>query len=346
MALPFTRPAASVSNAVTAPLTSYDATGMAEQIDDVISLISPADTPVYSMAEKPNAKNPVVSWQQDELRAPAVNAAIEGGAVTASSQSAVGILQNVTQLFDDTAEVSSSTRASEFHGAGDQLAYQEMKRGKEIKRDIERALVGHHQAKVDGDVSTARKLASLSKVIATAHQFGGGVAGVIDRDGTDTRALTEVLVLSAHQTLYTAGADPNWLLVTPVDSLKVANFAYISPVAGVAFNESTRGRMVGEGTLYNKVETYIGPFGTLSVVTDRFCSGANATIEDGSAVAAGDGLAFLLDTDSIFLPTLQPFQSLPLAKTTHADRRLVFTELSCGIRNSKACGVIGDLTIV
>lgn len=342
MALPYTRAAAAVSNAVTAPLTGYDATGMVEDISDVIKMLSPADTPCYSMFRKRPADSMVVSWQEDELRAPAINAAVEGGSITADSQSAVGILQNVTQLFDGTAEVSSSSRAAKFHGTGDQLEYQEMKRGKEIKRDIEMAIVGFHQAIVNGNTSTARKMASLSKLIATGQQFGGGTAGVIDRDGTDTRALTETIVLSAHQTMYTNGADPNWLLVSPTDSLKVANFAYTDPTG----TDGARTREASEGTLYNKVETYISPFGTLSVVTDRFVSGANAIIEDGSAAAAGDGFAFLINTDQCFVAELQPMQSQELAKTTHADRRLIFTELTLGAENSKSCGVIGDLTIV
>ena len=44
-----------------------------------------------------------------------------------------------------------------------------MKRGKEIKRDIEMAMVGFNQAIVNGNTSTARKMASLSKQITTAH---------------------------------------------------------------------------------------------------------------------------------------------------------------------------------
>lgn len=344
MALPYTRAAAATSNAVTAPLTSYDATGMVEDISDVIKLLSPAETPCYSMFRKRPADSVVVSWQEDELRAPIVNAAVEGGAITADSQSAVGILQNVTQLFDGTAEVSSSSRAAKFHGTGDQLEYQEMKRGKEIKRDIEMAMVGFDQAIVSGTTSTARKMASLSKQIttgATGQVFGAGASLALNRNGTGARALTETLVLTAHQVAYTNGADPNWLLVSPTDSLKVANFAYVDPTAGVA----SRTREANEGTLYNKVETYISPFGTLSVVTDRFISGANAIIEDGSAAANGDGFAFLINTDQCFVAELQPMQSQVLAKTTHADRKLIFTELTLGVENKRSCAVIGDLDI-
>ena len=116
--------------------------------------------------------------------------------------------------------------------------------------------------------------------------------------------------------VYTNGADPNWLLVSPTDSLKVANFAYVDLTAGVV----SRTREANEGTLYNKVETYISPFGTLSVVTDRFISGANAIIEDGSAAANGDGFAFLINTDQCLWPNSSRCRVRCLPRPPHADR--------------------------
>jgi hypothetical protein len=259
-------------------------------------------------------------------------------------------------LFEATAEVSSSAQNADWAGTGSQLEHQEMKRGLEIKRDIERSFIGIYMAAAIGTVgSTARKLGSLSALCSTATKFGNAAGGAaaagygavaIDRDGTDTRALTEAMVLGAHQAMYKLGADPNWLLVSPVDAAKVANFAYVAPVAGAQYAESSRGRMVGEGVLYNKVETYISPYGTMSVVTDRFVSGSGGTIEDDGAPAAGDGYVFLVDTDAIFVPTLFGLQSEALAKVGHADRRLISTELTLGLDNSNSAGVIGDLTIV
>jgi hypothetical protein len=342
MALPTLRAAGASSSSVTAPLTTYDGTNIAEDITDVISLISPADTPVYSTVRKTSADGPIINWIQDALRAPVNNAAIEGGAITASTQAKPGIGQTNVQLFDETAEVSTTARASKFYGTGDQMAYQEMKRGLELKRDIERAFVGIHQDAVVGDTSTARKMKSLSYLIASGGRSGG--SGATSGFGGTARDLTETILLAAHQAAYIAGADPNWLLVSPVDAAKVANFAYVSPIAGASNQPGTRQRTVGEGTLYNKVETYISPYGTMSVVTDRFCAGAVAESDD-SAADAGDGAAYLIDTDSLFVAELQPMQSIPLAKTTHADRKLIYTELALAVENDRACAVITDLNI-
>jgi hypothetical protein len=302
----------------------------------------------------------VVTWQQDELRAPKINAAVESSAAPTNAQSTTGILQNWTQIFHENASVSSTVRASRPIGRSNEMDYQIMKRGKEIKRDIEHAMVGINQAAVAGDASsTARQMASLSNLIRSGsggHHFGNTANGAaaagynntiaIVRTGaaSSPRALSEPIVLAAHQQCYEDGADPNWLLVNAVDAAKVANFAYVDPTASPSAGSRTR--ETGEGTLYNKVETYISPYGTLSVVVDRFVSGGQATIEGGDAVASGDGYAFLVDTERCFTANLQPFQSVPLAKTGHLDKEMVFTELTLGVENNLACAVIGDLTIV
>lgn len=363
MALPQIRPAAAVPPFGTqaAPLTTYHAVGLAEDIHDIVSLISPADTPCYSMFPQVSAEAVVVSWQMDELRAPKITAAIEGGAAPTNAQGVTGILQNWTQIFDENATVSSTLKSSRTIGRANEMDYQVMKRGKELKRDIEHAIVGINQVAVPGTIASARKMASLSALIAIenglrGHRFGneGNLAAglgynnqtAIIRTGAalSPRALIEPIVLAAHQQCYEDGADPNWLLVNAVDAAKVANFAYIDPTATAS--NGARTREANEGTLYNKVDTYISPYGTLSVVTDRFVSGGQATIEGGAAVAEGDGYAFLINTEQCFIANLQPFQSVPLAKVGHADLEMVFTELTLGVENDLSCAVIGDLTTV
>jgi hypothetical protein len=321
-----------------APLTTYNAAGLAEDIHDLVSLLSPADTPVYSMIRQETAEAVVVSWQMDELRAPKNNAVAEGGAAPTSDQSTTAILQNYTQLFDELASVSSSVASSRTIGRANEMDYQVMKRSKEVKRDIERAIVGIHNDKVVA--GGTREFASLSYQVttgATGQLYGADTNRAL---GGIARDLSEALVVLAHQEMYTAGADPNWLLVSPVDAGKVANFAYIDPTGG----GDTRTRTTAEGTLYNKVETYISPWGTLSVVTDRFCAGAVQTAVPAAPVN-GDGFAFLLNTDQIFCATLQPFQSVPLAKVGHYEREMVFVELTVGVENTKSNAVIGDLNI-
>jgi hypothetical protein len=59
---------------------SYDAVGIREDLSNVIYNVSPEETPFYSKAKKTSAKNTLVEWQTDSLRASAANAHIEGDA--------------------------------------------------------------------------------------------------------------------------------------------------------------------------------------------------------------------------------------------------------------------------
>ena len=68
MALPYTAQRRRSTNGHCS-LTSYDATGMVEDISDVIRCCHRLK-PCYSMFRKRPADSVVVSWQEDELRAP------------------------------------------------------------------------------------------------------------------------------------------------------------------------------------------------------------------------------------------------------------------------------------
>ena len=55
---------------------SYDATGIREDLRDVIYNVSPEETPFLSTCKKTRATNTYHEWLQDTLRASAANAHI------------------------------------------------------------------------------------------------------------------------------------------------------------------------------------------------------------------------------------------------------------------------------
>ena len=288
-------------------------------------LIAPYDTPCYSTFRKVDAIAPVVHWQTDELAAAATNAVAEGAVAGTQDQSTPGIALNYTQLFEKTASVSSTAQATEWHGRANEMDYQVMKRGREMKRDIEFALVGSANVAVAGDVGTPRELGSAETLMA---------AGNIDADSAGTTNMTEPQVLGVHQAIYNVGGDPNWLLVTPALSAVVANFAYIDPTGGSV--ASARSREIENGNkLVNVVEIYQSPYGTMTVVTDKFLAGAVGA--GGTEIASS---ALLLETDRWAIPTLQPMQVEDLAKTGHSDKKLVSCELSLLHESPDASGAV------
>lgn len=291
-------------------LQSYDIVGKKEDVEDIIYDISPTDTPFLSSIGTAKANATVYQWQQDKLAAVTANAAVEGAVAGSGVQDTTTIKTANTQIFRKTVEVSGTARAVGLYGRADELARLIAKKGKEIKRDIEHAMVGNAQAGTAGNGTTARQLTSAQNQIA---------AGTTNTNAT-ARALSEPLVLDVMQKVFNAGGNPNQLQVTPAHSLIVAGFA------------ASSGRTRDFGTqkkLVNAVDLYVSPFGEVSVVPNRFLQTTTALV---------------LDTEYWSRAVLRPMQTIVLAKDGDSDKRLMVTELTLACENDEASGLISNLT--
>jgi hypothetical protein len=67
-------------------------------------------------------------------------------------------LGNICQISYKVAQVSGTAQAVDHAGRDNELAYQEMLKGLELKRDMEFNLVGTNQAKNTGSTTVARNL--------------------------------------------------------------------------------------------------------------------------------------------------------------------------------------------
>lgn len=294
----------------TGVMKTYDLVGKREDVEDIIYDISPTDTPFLSSIGSSKAKATVHQWQQDELAAPASNAVVEGAAAGTASQEDTTIKSANTQIFKKVVEVSGTSQAIGLYGRADELARLVAKKGKELKRDIEHAMVGAGQAGTAGNGTTARQLTSAQNQIA---------AGTTNTNGTN-RAFTETILLDVMQKVFTAGGQPNQLQVTPSHSLIVAGFAAASG----------RTRDFGaQKKVVNAVDLYVSPFGEVAVVPNRFLQ-ANS--------------ALVLDTEYWSRAVLRPMQTVVLAKDGDSDKRMMITELTLVCENDKASGLANALT--
>ena len=290
---------------------TYDQVGKKEDIEDIIYDISPTETPFMSSIGTSTAEATLHQWQEDSLAAVGTNAAVEGADAGASSVDTTTIQNNHTQIFTKVIQVSGTAEAVGKYGRTSELAYQIAKKGKEIKRDIEHAFVGAKQAGTAGNGSTARQLTSYHGQID---------ASTTDDNSGTNRTFTESLLLNVLQTVYEAGGMPNQVQVTPSHSVTVADFAA----------SSGRQRNFDTGTrLVNAVDVYVSPFGEVSVVPNRFLD-ANS--------------ALVVDTEYWSRAVLRPMQTIVLAKVGDSDKREMLTELTLVCENSKASGLIDDLT--
>ena len=81
---------------------------------------------------------------------------LEGDDPTTTVTTPTVRLGNLCQISYKVARVSGTQQAVDHAGRDNELAYQEMLKGLELKRDVEMILVGTNQAKDAGNTSTPR----------------------------------------------------------------------------------------------------------------------------------------------------------------------------------------------
>lgn len=289
--------------------TTYDTVGIKEDVDGVISNLTPTKTPFLSMIGKEKTTSRKFEWMEDDLAAVRDNANIEGFEAADSTLTPPDMRSNYTQIFEKTFKISETEDAVDQHGRAKETAYQLVKAGKELKRDTEFAFIGRDQAAVVGNATvTARRSASAVQQVDASVTVAGGAA-----------ALSEAMVLSAGQKAYTEGAEPTYLMIKPSDSLLVAGFA----------NTAGRTREIGnERKIVNVVDLYVSPFGEYKVVLNRFQLASTA---------------WLLDPEMWKTVSLRGWTRTPLAKTGDSNRQMLVGEHGLKNTNFRSSALINNI---
>jgi len=304
--------------------TTYDAIGIREQLDDLIQNIAPTDTPFMSAVKKGKAENVYFEWQIDTLAANANNAQLDGDDVASYTAVTPTVrVGNRTQISRKNFLVSGTEQAVLKAGRKDELAYQTTLKMKELKRDMETALTQNTTA-ITGTTVVARQTRGLEGWVATNNNMGGGgVAPVVSTntaptDGT-ARPFTEAMLKDIAQKVFTAGGDPDMLMVGPAQKQVVSTFQA----------NATRFKEAEDSKLNASIAVYTSDFGTFKIAPNRFQR--NRT-------------AFLLQTDMWQLMTLRPMQVVDLAKTGDADKKMILVEYGLKSMQEAASGAVRDLT--
>jgi hypothetical protein len=127
---------------------TYTTVGIREDLADIIYSISPTETPFMSGVAKTKATNTSHQWQTDALAAVAANAAVEGATISYGTQSPTTKETNYTQISTKAIQVSGTNDAVTSAGRNSELAYQVAKAAKELKRDMETALLSNNAAEL------------------------------------------------------------------------------------------------------------------------------------------------------------------------------------------------------
>lgn len=248
-----------------ATFKTYASVGAKEDVSDVISNLTPHKTPFITSIGSPEiVKQKVYQWQEDELDPAADNAQVEGFEAAEEACSTTTLLQNTTQIYSRTIKLSGSLQATDHYGRANELARQIVKKGKSLRLDHERSLVGVDQATVLGSDAVARRTASASQLIHADNK--------IDAAGAP---IDETLVKTAIRTAFNAGSDgAETLMVKPIDAELISEFA------GTA--QRTRDVSQTPSKIVVKVDIYVTALGMLKVVINREIKNDFALLYDPS----------------------------------------------------------------
>jgi hypothetical protein len=314
---------------------SYDARGNREDLQDKIYMVSPEKVPVSSAIKRTKVTNRLHEWQRDSLATPNKdNAVIEGDDRSGTAITPTERVANTTQLFDKVVIVSEAQRKHNPAGRSDEMKYQlAMKAYPELKRDVEAAILSNNVA-VQGNSTTARKLAGLDTLIFTniSHGASGatpahtsGLATTAQTAGTN-RAFAVTQLDTVMQSIYTnSGEMPTMVSMTP--SHKTAFSAF----TGIALNRKEAAKKE-QVVITGGADVYVSNFGALTIVPNYVQATANPNT------------VYILNPEQLALGVFNPMNSRPLAKTGHADKELASIECTLVVQSQTAQGAIKNLT--
>lgn len=309
------------------------AVGNREQLSDIVSRITPEDTPIYTMAGKEKTKGTHPEWEIDTLRAPQANAQTEGDDYVFDALTQPSRVGNYTQIYSQGWVFSGTQQAVENAGNVVKAAEKKIKAAIEVRKDVELSIVTN-TASVAGATRLSGGLPSwlTSNVARNSGSNGGFSSGtgltVAETPGT-LRAFTKALLDTVMQSCYSSGANVDTVVVSPY--VKSVFVTFMSDTNVAAFRYTADG---GKNTIVGTADFYEGPFGKVMVKPNRVMA----------ASAAVARRAYLLDSEYVAMASLRPIQEDPdLAKTGDNKKGVIIGEQTLKIKNEAALGVVADI---
>lgn len=310
---------------------TYQTVGIREDLSDTIYRIDPTEVPFTSNIGRSKATNTRHDWQIQTLAAATdANAVIEGDDATTDAAVPTVRVWNYTQISDKVAQVTGSNQAVDSAGRDDEMAYQVMLKGLELRRDVEKQMLSK-QASNAGNSSTARVSAGFEAWLTSNVSLGtsgtttgfSSTTGVVasPTDGTQ-RTFTEALLKTVIRTAYSNGGRPKMLMLGPFNKQVFSGFSGIAQIRKDAPGASA-------ATIIGAADVYVSDFGNLNVVPNIF---------------QRDRTALLIDPKLVKMSTLRPMKNWELAKTGDTMRRQILIEYTLEVDNEAGHGKVADLS--
>lgn len=297
------------------------AIGNREDLIDIIYNTAPSDTPFISAIDKVKASAVTHEWQRDVLRTPANNAVAEGADASYTAVVPTQRLSNQTQISRVTFSISDTQEAVNKAGRKSEIRYQTIKQGKELRKDMEVAVI-ENGTFTTGATRVTRGLRGWLQT--NSSQGAGGSAPVIATntapvDGT-LRTYTEALLRTAVLGAYNSGGNPDMLMVAPV----------IKQAVSSSFTGNGTKFIKGEArNLEAAYDVYKSDFGDFKIVPNRQMQRTRE--------------AYLVDSSMAALAVLRDMQDQELARIGSARNFQIESEYALEVREERAMAVTRDV---
>ena len=272
--------------------TAYGSDIVVKDLDLDVSNRVKDDTPVLNMcmSKKRKVNSTLPLWTDDIYRAPAVQAQVEGAAVSTSSAESNQRynLGNYTQIFSTVIAASGTARAV-MQAGGDPQAYQEVKQLIQLMFDVELQLVRQDQigTKYAGQTGTAsglpagqtgRRMGSLNSFAGSMsfNTTSGSVSGLdtfFNNEDTDSATqISNALRIYANGSYFYSGTFTNQVF-SPV------LYKQLVTVAEQRYNA--------------KIRTMVAPTSLRTIISDNIVSSNTSVnrrnVERGDTIQTYEG---------------------------------------------------------
>ena len=333
-----------------------DTKGKKEDLASFISMITRDETPFLSSIGTKKATSVYHEWQTDSLAAPVANAKAEGldfsAADTPTSTTRLG---NYSQILIKEIKISKTLDSVSKAGRNSEFAYQMKKKGTELKRDLEHALVGTRQitngsgtADTVGD-NTGRNMGGYQSWIPKDNNWDasagtpafqaaaggdGKTAHTAGTAGTHTLALTDVD--EVMQRVYEEGGKATVMMMSPSNK---RSFSTLAQGAG-----NTRRNLDEKGSIRQSVELYESDFGVVKVVPNYIQGLASGLdISDGVG-GATDVLVY--DPSWWSMANLRALQTADVGQKGDSTVGMIVEETTLECRNPHGSAMISGLGVL
>jgi hypothetical protein len=304
--------------------TVSNTSGLAEDFEDIIFSVSPTETPMLTMAKKKKASARLHQWQEDSLAAASSNKAEEGADASYATAAGTTTLNNYEQISTKTVDISRTLDIVNKYGRKSEVAYQLMKRGKELKNDMEFTICRNQETVSTTARATAGWECMISSNLVRANNAQTTDYSVRGYSASSWKApedgslvtFIEADLVSALGLAWDDGGDPSIIMMSKKNKNLFNSFAGIA----TKYNEV---KGTSQAVVSGSADMYVSSYGNHAIKLNRYMR---------------DTAVFCIDPDYISVAYLDGMKKEMMAKTGDSERYLLTVEyaLVCDCRDAHA----------